>query len=103
MLQVSEQAIALDSNHIDGWICKGIALHALGRNEEAIVAYDQTIRLNPKISQVYTNKGNALYALRMDEEAIAAITWQSILIHNLVRYILIKEMLFMLLGDMMKR
>jgi tetratricopeptide (TPR) repeat protein len=42
------------------------------RYEEAIVAYDQAIRLDPNYVFAYTNKGDALNGLKRYEEAIAA-------------------------------
>ncbi|SRR6266487_566262 len=54
------------------WLEEGIALDALKRYEEAIVAYDQAIHLYPNYAPAYHNKGVALYLLKRYEEAIAA-------------------------------
>jgi len=51
---------------------KGSSLYALGRKEEAIIAYDQAIKINPDYAMAYYNKGSSLYALGRKEEAIIA-------------------------------
>jgi tetratricopeptide (TPR) repeat protein len=54
------------------WIDEGNALNKLKRYEEAIVAYDQAISLDPNYAPTYIVKGNALYGFKRYEEAIAA-------------------------------
>lgn len=54
------------------WREKGDTLLNQHRYEEAIVAYDQAIRLDPSNAAIYCNKGNALYGLKCYQEAIAA-------------------------------
>jgi len=48
----------------------GSALSALGRYEEAIIAYQQAINVNPKFAYPYNGLGNVLYDLGRYEEAI---------------------------------
>jgi tetratricopeptide (TPR) repeat protein len=50
----------------------GIALLSLGRHEEALEAYRQAIKLDPKYISPYNNLGNVLRFLGRDEEAIKA-------------------------------
>jgi len=50
----------------------GIALSYLGRNEEAIEAFQQAISVDPKFAYPYNGLGNALSALGRKEEAIEA-------------------------------
>jgi tetratricopeptide (TPR) repeat protein len=42
------------------------------RYEEALAAYEQAIRLDPKLASAYTNKGSALHNLKRYEEALVA-------------------------------
>jgi len=50
----------------------GGTLYALGRNEEAIEAYEQAINIAPQDASLYNGLGNALSALGRNEEAIKA-------------------------------
>nr|HET6901226.1 tetratricopeptide repeat protein [Ktedonobacteraceae bacterium] len=54
------------------WFKEGYALDELKRYEEAIVAFDQAIRLDPNDVLAYNNKGLVLNNLKRYEEAIAA-------------------------------
>ena len=38
----------------------GIALHKLGRKEDAIIDYSNAIELNPQFANAYVNRGNFL-------------------------------------------
>ena len=49
-LTACEQAIQLDSNYARAFHGKGLALIGLGRYAEAILAYQQSIRLHPQTS-----------------------------------------------------
>jgi tetratricopeptide (TPR) repeat protein len=51
---------------------KGIAHKNQGKYDEAIMAYDEVIQLNPKDAYVWHNKGYVLYAMGRYEEAIMA-------------------------------
>ena len=50
---------------------RGTAKNDLGRHKEAIVDYDDAIRLKPNYAEAYYNRGNAKDILRRHEEAIA--------------------------------
>ena len=52
------------------WINKGYSLGALGRHEEAIRCYDQTLAIDPRYAMAWNNKGTSLAALGRREEAI---------------------------------
>ena len=51
---------------------KDDALIALGRYEEALKAYEQTIKVNPDDAEAWANKGIALGHLGRYEEALQA-------------------------------
>ncbi len=51
---------------------KAIALHYLGRYEEALLTYDNALELNPDAFVVWFNKGIALTDLGRDKEALQA-------------------------------
>ena len=55
------------------WSNKGIALGNQGRYDEAIKAYDEAIRLDPKDAMAWIDKGNSLKALGRTAEADAAL------------------------------
>jgi len=67
-----EEAISLQSDNEDAWYAKGVALSALGRNEEAILAYDATLSIKANYHEAYYNKGGDLFDIGREEEAIAA-------------------------------
>jgi serine/threonine protein kinase len=54
------------------WLEEGYALLNLKRYEEALVAYEQAIRLDPNYASAYHKKGEALYTLKRYEEALVA-------------------------------
>jgi len=54
------------------WVEESNALYDLKRYEEALAAYEQAIRLDPKYVLAYNGKGNALKDLKRFEEALAA-------------------------------
>ncbi len=49
---------------------KGVTLEKAGKYAEAIKAYDQAIKLNPKYIEAWNNKGVALYNLERYEVSI---------------------------------
>ena len=49
---------------------KGYSLGNLGMHQEAIVCYDEALKINPKDEKAWVNKGAALAALGMHQEAI---------------------------------
>jgi len=54
------------------WNSKGIALTNLDRYDEAIMAYDEAIRLDPNNADAWNSKGNALTNQGKYDEAITA-------------------------------
>ena len=54
------------------WNNKGIALYSQGKYNEAIKAYDEAIKLDPKYAMAWNNKGLALNSQGKYNEAIKA-------------------------------
>ncbi len=54
------------------WLNKGTALGSQGKYDEALKAFDETIRLDPKFAMAWNNKGKALEALGSTTEADTA-------------------------------
>ncbi len=54
------------------WTQEGNARYGFKRYEEALVAYNQAIRLDPNYDVAYHNKGHVLHALKRDGEALTA-------------------------------
>jgi len=55
--------IGFSTTKISAWIGKGDALHAEGKNEEAISAYNKAIEIGPNFSNVWHGKGEAQKAM----------------------------------------
>ena len=53
------------------WLKKGNTLNNLRHYEEALAAYEQAIRLDPKFARAYNDKGWTLSNLMRLEEAVA--------------------------------
>jgi len=70
ILANSEKALQKNSNNVNAWRFKGIALSFLGNNQEAITCYDKAIELKPDYAKAYVNKGNSLFKLGNNQEAI---------------------------------
>jgi tetratricopeptide (TPR) repeat protein len=51
---------------------KGLVLHFLGKNNEAISFFDKALAINPNDVDVLTNKGIALHFLGKNNEAISS-------------------------------
>lgn len=66
-----DRALALDGKQAWVWNNKGLALHALLRTREALVAYERALTLG-ETAKRWTNKGNALYDLNHLPDALAA-------------------------------
>jgi len=62
----------VNQQNASAWNEKGIALAGQGKYDEAIEAYDESIKLNPNDAVVWTNKGVALYKQGNYERAIQA-------------------------------
>lgn len=58
--------------HSDDYFRKGLALSKQGRWNEAVVAYQESLRLDPNNPQTYLNLGFVYYELGYDREAQAA-------------------------------
>jgi tetratricopeptide (TPR) repeat protein len=54
------------------WYDEGKNHYEAGRYEEALVAYEEALRLNPKFSHAYYGKGNTLYHLQRFQESLLA-------------------------------
>ena len=54
------------------WNNEGVGLSNLGRDEEAIEAYEKAIMINPEYSEAWYDKGVGLGNLKRYEEAIEA-------------------------------
>ena len=71
------EVIRLNPKDAYVWHNKGYVLYAMGRYDEAIMAYDEAIRLAPyyaAVAATWNNKGVALKALGRTAEADAAFT-----------------------------
>jgi predicted O-linked N-acetylglucosamine transferase (SPINDLY family) len=66
------KAIALGPPTAAVYINHGIALHALGRFEDAVKSYDAALGLEPARADAHYNRGNALHRSGRNEAAIAS-------------------------------
>ena len=52
------------------WFDKGVGYFENNKFEEAIMAYNEAIKINPGLAEAWTNKGNALIVLGKFEDAL---------------------------------
>lgn len=63
---------AFNSKDARAWYDKANVLRNQGKQDEAIKAYDEAIKLDPKYVNAWNNKGNALNDQGKHDEAITA-------------------------------
>ena len=68
---IKEKAQGQGKNKVE-WIKEGNNLQDLKRFDEALVAYDQAIRLDPNYAEAYLGRGNVLFDLKRYDEALTA-------------------------------
>ena len=59
VLELMNEAIALDETNDNAWSNRGFAKHALGDHQGAIDDLNKAIRLNPKNDTAWINRGGA--------------------------------------------
>jgi len=69
-LELLNQALEIDPDHIHVIANKGWALQRLNEHEEAIVWFDKALEVDPNYVHALNFKGNSLLSLKMHEEAI---------------------------------
>ena len=69
-LQLYDEILKENPNHIDALNYKGLALASVGHYEEAIQWYDKALTIDPSNISALNNKGVALYNLGHYDEAI---------------------------------
>jgi tetratricopeptide (TPR) repeat protein len=72
-LELLDQALEADPNHIQANYHRGICLAEKRRFDEAIAAFDKTTTLEPKEANAYFNKGKILWNEQRWEEALPAL------------------------------
>jgi len=63
---------ACGQQNAEDWCNKSNALYEQGKYDEAILAYDEAIRMDPQYIEAWYNKGAALEALGRDTQAQTA-------------------------------
>lgn len=72
-LEILDQALEADPNHVQANYHRGICLAEKRRFDEAIAAFDRTTVLEPKEANAYFNKGKILWNEQRWEEALPAL------------------------------
>jgi hypothetical protein len=67
---IFSRIIEIDRNDASAWYGKGLALHNLGRFEEAVKHFDKALEIKPDYAAAWSNKGSSLDNLGRFEEAI---------------------------------
>jgi len=65
-----DEALALDSNHADTYVKKGLAFEQLGRFDDALASFDHALALNALIADAYVGKGDVFNRLERYQEAL---------------------------------
>jgi tetratricopeptide (TPR) repeat protein len=90
----------IESSSAKVWFNKGFALSTLGKDDEAIKAYDEAIRLDPKLVAAWNNKGYVLSgqgkhdeglnafdeAIRLDPNSVAAWFNKGVSLYSQTKY-----------------
>jgi len=66
------EVLKINPQFVLAWYNKGNALASLGRNDEAIKAFDRAIELNPKLAITWVDKSCALSELGRYQDALDA-------------------------------
>ncbi|MDO8629353.1 MAG: tetratricopeptide repeat protein, partial [Phycisphaerales bacterium] len=73
-VEVTREAMRIDSEYADGHCALGIVLMRQGKPDEAIDAYREALRLNPLHAKAWYSLGNALDRQGRYDEAVDAFT-----------------------------
>jgi Tfp pilus assembly protein PilF len=65
--------LALEPGSVNDWCNRGLALHELGRHEQAVDSFSRAIALAPDFALAHYNQGQALIALKRYEPALASL------------------------------
>ncbi len=68
-----EQALAFDPDNIRLWLIKAVCNLELGNFDEADIAFQRSISLNPQEAAAWRGRGKLLYQKRCFEEALSCI------------------------------
>jgi tetratricopeptide (TPR) repeat protein len=71
---IQVKSLEINPKSADSWHNKGVTLGKLGRNEEALLAFDKSLQINPDRANTWYNKGIVLRKIGLGEEALIAIT-----------------------------
>lgn len=67
-----DRVLAIEPDHAEAWIQKGIALARLGQHEKAATALAEAIRLRPDDAELWLQRAGSLHSLQRHAEALAA-------------------------------
>lgn len=55
------------------WLGRGLSLRLIGRYKEALIAFEECLRLDPKMAEAWANRGFTLSKLGRNEEALSSL------------------------------